>query len=176
MYRVWNTAYTSTHWGRVTHICVSNLTIIGSDNGLLPGPCQAIIWINAGILLTGPLGTNFSEILIECLTFLFKKIQCVVCEMAAILSRPQCVNSSGPAGWCRSNFKCVILRLVLHIDIISISWEMIMWVPQNPLMISQHWFRYHCNMVSLGHNELALSMWATEYSIWIRSISCLLMP
>ena len=23
-----------THWGRVTHICVGNLTIIGSDNGL----------------------------------------------------------------------------------------------------------------------------------------------
>ena len=26
-----------THWGRVTYICVSKLTIIGSDNGLLPG-------------------------------------------------------------------------------------------------------------------------------------------
>ena len=25
-----------THWGRVTHICVGNLTIIGSDNGLSP--------------------------------------------------------------------------------------------------------------------------------------------
>ena len=32
-----------THWGRVTHICVSNLTIIGSDNGLSPGRRQAII-------------------------------------------------------------------------------------------------------------------------------------
>ena len=32
-----------THWGRVTHICVSKLTIIGSDNGLSPGRCQAII-------------------------------------------------------------------------------------------------------------------------------------
>ena len=26
-----------THWGRVTHICVNKLTIIGSDNGLSPG-------------------------------------------------------------------------------------------------------------------------------------------
>ena len=26
----------STHWGRVMHICISTLTIIGSDNGLLP--------------------------------------------------------------------------------------------------------------------------------------------
>ena len=42
-----------THWGRVTHICVSKLTIIGSDNGLSPGRRQAIIWTNAGILLIG---------------------------------------------------------------------------------------------------------------------------
>ena len=31
-----------THWGRVTHICVSKLTINGSDNGLSPGRRQAI--------------------------------------------------------------------------------------------------------------------------------------
>ena len=36
-----------THWGRVTHICVIELTIIGSDNGLSPGQHQAIIWTNA---------------------------------------------------------------------------------------------------------------------------------
>ena len=58
-----------THWGRVTHICVGNLTIIGSDNGLSPGRRQAITWTNVGILLIGPLGTNFSEILIETRTF-----------------------------------------------------------------------------------------------------------
>ena len=51
-----------THWGRVTHICVGNLTIIGSDNGLSPGRRQAIIWTNAGILLFGPLGSNSSDI------------------------------------------------------------------------------------------------------------------
>ena len=64
-----------THWGRVTHICVSKLTIIGSDNGLTPERHQAIIWTNAGILLIGPLGTNFSEILIEIQTFSLKKIR-----------------------------------------------------------------------------------------------------
>ena len=63
-----------THWGRVTHICVNKLTIIGSDNGLSPDRRQAIIWTNAGILLIGPLGTNFSEILIAILTFSFKKM------------------------------------------------------------------------------------------------------
>ena len=47
-----------THWGRVTHICVGNLAIIGSDNGLSPDRRQAIIWTNAGILLIGPFGTS----------------------------------------------------------------------------------------------------------------------
>ena len=56
------------------HICVSKLTIIGSGNYLSPGQHQAIIWNSAGILLIGPLGTNFSEILIEILTFSLKKM------------------------------------------------------------------------------------------------------
>ena len=46
------------------HICISDLTIIGPDNGLSPGPPQAIIRTSAGILLIGRLGTNVSEILI----------------------------------------------------------------------------------------------------------------
>ena len=58
-----------THWGRVTHICVGKLTIIASDNGMSPGRRQAIIWTNDGILLIGPMGTNFSEMLIEIHTF-----------------------------------------------------------------------------------------------------------
>ena len=63
-----------TQWGRVTHICVGNLTITGSDNGLSPGRRQAITWTNVGILLIGPLGTNFSGILIGIQTFSFKKL------------------------------------------------------------------------------------------------------
>ena len=63
-----------THWGRVTHICVSKLTIIGSDNGLAPDRRQAIIWTNAGMLLIRTLGTNFSEILSEIRAFSFKKM------------------------------------------------------------------------------------------------------
>ena len=49
-----------THWGRVTHICVGNLTIVGSDIGLSPDQRQAIIWTNAGVLLIGPLGIYFN--------------------------------------------------------------------------------------------------------------------
>ena len=63
-----------THWGRVTHKCVSKLTIIGSDNGLSPGGRQAIIWTNAGILFIQTLGKNFSEILGEIHSFSFLKI------------------------------------------------------------------------------------------------------
>ena len=63
-----------THWGRVTHICARNLTIIGPDNGLSPGRRQAIIWTTAGVLLIGPWGTNFCEILIDIQTFSFKKM------------------------------------------------------------------------------------------------------
>ena len=51
-----------------------NLAIIGSDNGLSPDWCQAIIWTNARILLIGSLGTNFREILIENHTFSFRKM------------------------------------------------------------------------------------------------------
>ena len=58
--------------GWVTYICIGKLTIIGSDNGLPPGRRQAIIWTSAGILLTGPLRTNFNEILIRVQTFSLK--------------------------------------------------------------------------------------------------------
>ena len=56
------------------HICVSKLTIIGSDNGLSPGWRQAIVRTNTGILLIWPLGSNFSEILIKIHTFSFNKL------------------------------------------------------------------------------------------------------
>ena len=68
-----------THWGRVMHICIVKITIIGSDNGLSPERHQAIIWTNAGILLIGPLGTNFSDIVIEIKTFSLKKMSSAKC-------------------------------------------------------------------------------------------------
>ena len=58
----------------MTHICVGKLTIISSDNVLSPYRRQAIIRTNAGILLIGRLGTNFSEILFAIHTFSFKKM------------------------------------------------------------------------------------------------------
>ena len=77
------------HWGRETHICVSQLTNIGSDNGLSPGRRQAIIWNNAGLLLNEPLGTNFSEISIRIQTFSFKKMHL---NMSSAKWRPLCLG------------------------------------------------------------------------------------
>ena len=57
----------------MTHIYVSKVTSIGSDTDLLPGRRQAIIRTNAGILLIGPVETNFNDILIEIHMFSFQK-------------------------------------------------------------------------------------------------------
>ena len=73
----------------MTHICVSKLTIIGSDTGLSPDQRQAIIWNNAGLLLIGRLGTNFREILIEILTFSFKKMRL---KVSSAKRRPFCLG------------------------------------------------------------------------------------
>ena len=81
--------YFLTHWGRVTHISVGNLTSIGSDNGLSPDRRQAIIWTNAGILSIGPLGTNFSEILASNITFSFTKMYL---KVSSAKGRPFCLG------------------------------------------------------------------------------------
>ena len=90
-----------THWGRVMHISISKLTIIGSNNGLSPSRGQAIIWTNGGILLIRSIGTNFSEIVSKIYTFSFKKIHL---EMASGKWRPFCpslnVLTIAKSWWC----------------------------------------------------------------------------
>ena len=85
----WSSLVQLTHWGWVTHICVGKLTIIGSDNDLSLGWRQAIIWTNAGLLLFGPLGTIFSEILIGIQTFSFKKMYL---KVSSAKSHPFCLG------------------------------------------------------------------------------------
>ena len=70
---------------------VNKLATIGSNNGLSPDQHRAFIWTNAGLLLIGPLGKNFSEISIKSDTYSCKKMH-LIKKMAAILSRPQCVK------------------------------------------------------------------------------------
>ena len=106
-----------THWGRVTHICFGKLTIIGSDNGLSPGRRQAIIWTIAGILLIGPLGTNFSEILIGIQIFSFKKMHL---KMSSAKWRPFCLGLSefrSQSMW-RNRYR---LTAILFVEILLVS-------------------------------------------------------
>ena len=84
-----------THWGRVTHICVGKLINIGSDNGLSPGRRQAnhlsLCWNIVNSTLRNKLQWNINRnwyISIQENAF-----ENVVCEMSAILSRPQCVKA-----------------------------------------------------------------------------------
>ena len=124
----------------MTHICVSRLTVTGSDNGLSPGRRQAIIWTNAGILLIGPLGTNFSENLIEILTFSLTKMQL---KVSSAKWRPFCLGHNvlrmRPHGWrwvmvmasrkFEFNLRYVIFKQILVIDGWGISCEIaLIWM------------------------------------------------
>ena len=72
------------------HNCVSNPTIICSDNGR-----QAIIYANVGLLLIGTLGTNFRESWSKSIHFHSRKrIWKCRLEMPANLYRPHCVKAT----------------------------------------------------------------------------------
>ena len=83
------------HWGRVTHTCISKLTIVGSDTGLSPShylnQCQDIVYRT----LTNILQWNFNRN-----SYIFiqeNAYENAIWKMEALLSRPQCVNSLGPS-------------------------------------------------------------------------------
>ena len=61
---VWKSFLKSTEAEWRLYASINN-GIIGSNNVLSPVRRQAIIWTNAGLLLTAPLGTNFNEISIR---------------------------------------------------------------------------------------------------------------
>ena len=77
-----------THWGRVTHLCVDELTITGSDNGFAPihhmnQYCNIVIWT-----LTNKLRWNLNGN-----SYIFSEedaFENVVRKIATILSWPQC--------------------------------------------------------------------------------------
>ena len=144
----------------MTHVCASKLTIIGSDNGLLPDRRQAIIWTNAGISLIGPARTNFNEILIEILYIFIKEyaFETVVCEMAAILSRPQCVKKAHliHVAWPRGRIMWCLL-----------------WV-RSLIFASRQWT--HCCPVDTWRKITLLlrrnDVVASSCVRWMNSISC----
>ena len=113
-----------THWGRVTHICVVELTIFCSDNGLSPGRHQAIIWTNAGILLIGPLGTNFSEILIEIHTFSLEK---VYLKMSSGKWRPFSLGLN-VLRWVSGGYYILHIDFVLDHGLVPDRWQSDEWI------------------------------------------------
>ena len=138
-----------THWGRATHICVSKLTIIGSDNGSSPGRRQAIIWTNAGILLIGPFGTNFSEIQIGIQTFSYKKMHL---KMASVKWRPFClglnvlthVNKRGP----RTKLSTEIDHILTHCGLV---------ISYNVSELGPHQFRqWLVTCLTPSHHQIAI--------------------
>ena len=161
-----------TYWGRVAHISVSKHIIIGSDNGLSPERRQAIIWTNAAILLIGPLGTNFSEILIVIQTFSLKKICLKLLSAKCCSFRPGlnelipcqevvqvvCYQGTPMTPWAgawglclyRASWDCVQqLPLINSLApgrcscvITHISWVFLVKLPLKLSNISEYWFKY----------------------------------
>ena len=140
-----NTGDRLTHWGRVTHICVSNLNIIGSDNGLSPDRRQAIIWTNARILLIRTLGTTFNKILSEIRTFSFKKMHL---KMSSAKWRRYYLGlyvltywgRDKKAGISQTTFSNVFswMKMLMFEFLLKFHWSLF---PRVQLTVSHHWFR-----------------------------------
>ena len=79
-------------------VCVSKLTPIASDNGLVPGRCQATLSTNAGILLIGPLGTNFTNYGLR-LSGIFKTstVHTCIAERRIRFMLSQIINDADPS-------------------------------------------------------------------------------
>ena len=108
-----------THWGRVTHICVDEVIIIASDNGLSPDRRQAIIWTNAGLLSIEPLRTYFSENLIKIQPFSLKKMHV---KMSSAKWRPSwCLNVL-----CQRHFQ-MHFRQWYWVILIEMSPNLVLW-------------------------------------------------
>ena len=123
-----------THWGRVMHICVSKLTISGSDNDLSPGWRQAIIWTNAGLLSTGTLGTNFSEILnkIHILSLTKMHLKMSSGKWQTFCLSPNVLTSNEACCW-RSNLVQYSLRTLPYTQVSS--WLYHVWSTRSGLIV-----------------------------------------
>ena len=85
--------YSLTHWGRVTHICVGNQISLGPDNGLsAPSHYLNRCWDIVNWTIRNKFQWNFNRY-----SYIFiheNAFENVVCEMASILSRSQCVKKA----------------------------------------------------------------------------------
>ena len=100
----------------MTHICVSKLAIIGSDNGLSPGRRQAIIWTIVGILFIGPLRTNSSEIWIRIQTFSLRKMHL---KMSSAKRRPFCLGLNVSTEWDWHKVDAMLLMTLFPVSLFN---------------------------------------------------------
>ena len=163
-----------TYWGRVTHLCVSKLTSISSDNGLSPGRRQAIIWNDAGILLIGPLGTNFSEILMELQTFSLKKIRL---KMSSAKCRPFCLSLNV--------LRCVWLLMLLRVlrgkkgrnhsdsdtcsDLTEVNVCIYIQQNRNTVFDVDYWPKYATNCYNVTYFSVTTKNSASRFCVCLRS-------
>ena len=130
---------------------ISKLTIIGSDNGLSPDRRQAIILTNAGILLVGPLGTNFNEIVIEIDAFSFTKMHL---KIASGKWRPFCLGL---------NVLIYLVVLLLTLDAVWIGHRVIKHALRSSLTITSY-TTYTGKNISLSCKRMLTIM----QSIWAK--------
>ena len=133
-----------THWARVTHICVDNQTIIVSDNGLSPGRRQAIIWTNVIVnwTLRKKLQWNFNRnynIFSQENAF-----ENVVRKLAAILSRPQWVNTVASASICWIHAFPVVHGLSTMPYTELTHWGRDKWPPFSRRHFQMHFLEWKC--------------------------------
>ena len=132
-----------THWGWVTHICVSKLTNIGSDNGLSPDRRQATIWTNATVFLIRSLGTNFSEIGFKIDTF-----PSITCIWKYHLQNRGCFASMPCIYWTRDggNDGCLVVAVSASAVIVTANDAIVgfRWLPWLPF-VSQYSLQWRHN-------------------------------
>ena len=160
-------SFVLTHWGQVTHICVSKLTIIGSNDGLSPSLRKTIIWTSAGILLIWIAGTNLSEILIDIHISSFKimrlKISSVIyrsfCLGLNVLSHRRAIDT----GCLRSQAMEIIVSIVQSIycaitgphSIKYPRWDTkgYVWTSSRPFQMERHWSFNELIKYIFGYNR-----------------------
>ena len=104
-----------THWGWVTLICISKLTIIGSDNGFIawraPSHYMNQCWNIVNWTIRNKFQWNFNQYY----NLFIQENACesVCCEMVAILSQPQCVKCD-PQGW--RGVGCLGWKFLVHLS------------------------------------------------------------
>ena len=128
---------------------------------MLPEWCQAIIWTNAGILLTGPLRTNFSKILIEINTFSFKKMNLKMasekwrpfCLCLNVLRLPTEVTQRAPS---ELKLALLTLGLISLMDLLVAIQISVCYLSNYPHMTKKTFFKFHDTSTVTGDNREVL--------------------